>query len=97
MQVGQKVVCINDTFPTWVADYYVSLPKKDKVYIIRGMCLGVDITNEPGEVVVYLVGVHNPLAPPPAMAERGFKQSRFRPLEELPSQQLARERELEVV
>lgn len=78
---GQKVVCVDDKFPPGIEKLYIALPKKDEVYIIRGVVLGINWKSEPGEVCLYLEGLHNPLAPPPACAERGFNAERFRPLE----------------
>jgi hypothetical protein len=37
---GQKVVCINDDFPPEAAVLFAELPKKDKVYTVRGMYIG---------------------------------------------------------
>ena len=48
------------------------------------MGLGVNaLTNEPGEVMVLLVGLHNPRSNVPPYLERGFRQDRFRELEDI--------------
>lgn len=83
MVVGQKVVCINDTFPPEVAQFYVALPQKGKVYVIRNVLVGVNINGNVGEVCLYLIGLHNPKSAAPPFPERGFNSERFAPLEEL--------------
>ena len=83
MIVGQKVVCVNDTFPPAVSQFYKSLPKKDQIYVIREVKVGVNWKGEPGEVCVYLVGLVNPRSEAPPYPERGFNAERFRPLDEL--------------
>lgn len=87
---GQKVVCINDAFTTYIRTVYKELPVKGKVYVIRSVYLGRSkLTNKQpgasdGEVGVLLVGVNNP--PDPIHMggqELGFSSERFRPLEEV--------------
>lgn len=81
MRIGSKVVCVDDRFPTEILLYYNSLPIKDKVYLVRGMGVGISPDNQPGEVVVYLKGLNNPCSTKPPHPERGFAQHRFRELE----------------
>lgn len=83
MTVGSKVVCVDDDFPPEIAVIYTTLPIKDEVYIIREMKIGVNFANEPGEVCLYLVGIHNPRSNVKPFPERGFNAERFRPLEEV--------------
>ena len=83
MVVGQKVVCVNDSFAPEVAKFYVALPKKNKIYVIRNVLVGVSIEGTLGEVCLYLIGLHNPKSATPPFPERGFNSERFRPLEEL--------------
>jgi len=86
MKEGQKVVCVDDAAPIFLRMHYTSWIKKGTVYVIRGVFLGVDAkTASPGEVGVYLLGIHNPLSKKPPFPERGFNSSRFRPIEELPA------------
>ena len=40
MVKGQKVICINDTFPEFVRAIYTQLPVKGKVYTVREVFLG---------------------------------------------------------
>ena len=82
MVVGQKVICINDEAPAILRQYYTAWVRKGTVYVIRGVFLGVDIQAGPGEVGVYLLGLHNPKSAAPPFPERGFNSNRFRPLEE---------------
>jgi len=81
MRIGSKVVCVDDRFPTEILLFYNSLPIKDKVYLVRGMGVGISLDNQPGEVVVYLEGLNNPCSSKPPHPERGFAQHRFRELE----------------
>jgi len=81
MRIGSKVVCVDDRFPTEILLFYNSLPIKDKVYLVRGMGVGISLDNQPGEVVVYLEGLNNPCSTKPPHPERGFAQHRFRELE----------------
>jgi hypothetical protein len=83
MEVGQKVVCIDDNFPKAVTLFYKSLPKKGQVYVIRDVVLGVNWKGEAGEVCIYLIGLNNPRSKTPPFPERGFNSERFRPLEEM--------------
>lgn len=81
MRIGSKVICVDDRFPTEILLFYNSLPIKDKVYLVRGMGVGISLDNQPGEVVVYLEGLNNPCSAKPPHPERGFAQHRFRELE----------------
>jgi hypothetical protein len=83
MQVGQKVVCINDEFPDAIAEFYTMLPKKGLVYVIREVVLGINPQGQPGEVCLYLIGLVNPRSTTPPFPERGFSSERFRPLDEV--------------
>jgi len=80
MMVGQKVVCIDDTFPEWIGKFYNALPVKDTVYIVRTVSLGVNWQGEPGEVAITLNGLINPCSTKAPHAERAFNAERFRPL-----------------
>lgn len=93
MMVGQKVVCVDDKFPPAANRLYKNLPKKDVTYVIRGVVLGVNWKRQPGEVCLYLIGLHNPRSTVPPFPERGFNAERFRPLEEI--QEENRRRQLE--
>jgi hypothetical protein len=83
MIVGQKVVCVDDAFPPEAYELYISLPRKDAVYVIRQVSIGVNWKGEPGEVCLLLIGLHNPRSSAPPFPERGFNSERFRPLEEI--------------
>jgi hypothetical protein len=72
---------VDDRFPTDLLLHYNSLPIKDKVYVVRGMGVGISLDGQPGEVVVYLEGLQNPCSSVPPHPERGFAQHRFRELE----------------
>ena len=81
VKVGSKVVCVDDRFPPDILVYYNSLPLKDRVYVVRGMGVGISHKGEPGEIVVYLEGLENPKSTKPPHPERGFAEWRFREIE----------------
>lgn len=84
-EIGKKVVCVDDQFEDWVLKLYTALPKKDAVYVIRDVRIGVAFAGgaRTGAVSVLLVGMVNPLADSKAKLERGFNAERFRILEEI--------------
>jgi hypothetical protein len=78
---GQKVVCVDDQFCDAIARFYINLPKKGQVYVVRDMCVGIGFDLQEGEICVYLIGLKNPPSATPPYRERGFKIERFAPLE----------------
>jgi hypothetical protein len=78
---GSKVVCVDDRFPPDILAFYNALPTKDRHYTIRGIGIGVALSGEAGEVVVYLEGLENPCSTVSPYPERGFAQHRFREIE----------------
>ncbi len=78
---GQKVVCVDDVFPSGIQKYYWKLPVKGVTYTVRDLIPGIDPSGEPGEMCVYLTELINPCSDMPPYPERGFKAERFRPLE----------------
>jgi hypothetical protein len=92
MQVGQRVVCINDTFESWVHEYYDQLPTKGQTYTIRAMSLGRGtlVGSEMAEVKLLLEELHNPPDPHHKGSEElGFRSDRFAPLEALDESETA--------
>jgi hypothetical protein len=86
--IGDKVVCVDDKFPPDISKLYDALPVKDTTYVVRDIRLGINLTLE-GDVSVLLIGLVNPKADSKANLERGFCADRFRPLDELRSEQTA--------
>lgn len=84
-QPGQKVVCINDTFPLWARQMYAALPVKGKTYTIRGIAPGIDPASRQDEISVYLRELVNPKSTKDPFREWGFKSERFAPPEEIPA------------
>lgn len=82
MEVGQKVVCVDDKFPSVINKFYTRLPREGVTYVIRDIRIGVRFDGQ-GDVSVLLVGLVNPKAESRAALERGFSESRFRPLDEM--------------
>lgn len=86
MQVGQRVVCINDTFESWVHEYYDQLPQKGLTYTIRAVSLGRGTLrgSDAAEVKLLLEELHNAQDPHHVGGEElGFRSDRFAPLEEV--------------
>ena len=79
--VGMQCVCIDDKFPIEISKYYVALPKEGSVYTVRNLVVGINLQGEEGEIAVYLKELINPKSN--KGPERGFKESRFRPLQTL--------------
>ena len=86
VQVGQRVVCINDRFEPWVYEYYDQTPTKGVVYTIRAVSLGRGtlVGSENAEVKLLLEELHNGPDPHHKHGEElGFRSDRFAPLEEI--------------
>ena len=62
MNVGDKVVCVDDRFAPEVAALYTALPKKGVVYVVRDVRLGIQPDCRTGDVSLLLVGLVNPRA-----------------------------------
>jgi len=91
MLKGQKVVCINDTFPPVILALYKQLPVKGDVYTIREVFLGREKIVRGGDsatVGLLLEELKNPPDPfHQGKQELGFSSERFAPLEELPEEE----------
>jgi len=89
MQVGQRVVCVDDHFPKPLAKYYVNLPIKDKIYTIRAVFVGRRLMHpsngavetEIGVLLRELVNGKDPRNK--HLQELGFNSERFQPLQYL--------------
>jgi len=83
---GQKVVCINDTFPALIRAIYKQLPVKGTTYTIREVFLGREKVVKGGDsatVGLLLAELTNPQDPfHQGKQELGFSSERFAPLEE---------------
>jgi hypothetical protein len=80
---GQKVVCCDDVFHPQIAALYLALPKKDAVYVVRSVSVGISPTGDEGEIAITLTGLKNPRSSKPPHPERAFNAMRFRSLEEM--------------
>lgn len=92
MQVGQRVVCVNDTFEGWITEYYDQLPVKDQTYTIRAVTLGraTLVGSDSAEVRLLLEELHNAQDPHHVGGEElGFRSDRFAPMEELEDTMIA--------
>ena len=98
MVKGQKVICINDTFPEFVRAIYKQLPVKGKIYTVREVFLGREKIVKGGDtatVGLLLEELHNPPDPfHQGQQELGFSSERFAPMEELPAEEAEEEDEL---
>lgn len=83
MMTGQKVTCIDDSFPDWITLFYDELPVKGKTYTIRSIGVGINHQGEEGEICVYLNEIKNGPMPNPPHPEFGFNAERFRPIDEV--------------
>ena len=87
MQVGKKVVCVDDAFGADIKAIYKQLPKKDVVYTVRETSLGREkIFNQNNSVTVRILlnELVNSVDPFHADGqELGFNAERFREVEEL--------------
>lgn len=88
MEIGQHVVCVNGRFEPEIAKLYTSLPVERVTYVIRDVRLGArtERGKKIGDVSLLLIGLINPKAEgreDSPLAERGFSQDRFRPLDEM--------------
>lgn len=80
-EIGQKVVCVNDSFPDAILLYFRNLPKKGAVYKVRDVIPAQGWKGE-GGCAILLREICNP--PPPhkkQWGECGFSPERFRELE----------------
>ncbi len=88
---GQKVVCVNDSFPDIVRAIYKELPVKDNIYTIREVFLGREKIVKGGDsatVGLLLEELTNPPDPfHKGEQELGFSSERFAPLNEVPDEQ----------
>lgn len=95
MVKGQKVVCINDTFPPIIQALYKQLPIKGDVYTIREVFLGREKIVRGGDsatVGLLLEELKNPPDPfHQGKQELGFSSERFAPIEELPAEEAEEE------
>jgi hypothetical protein len=84
---GQRVVCINDQFESWVHKLYAELPKKDNTYTVRKVYIGKqDLKDrDGGSVGIILKEIRNPIDPTckSGLQELGFNSERFAPLDEI--------------
>jgi hypothetical protein len=90
---GQKIVCIDDVFAPEVAQFYISLPKRDVVYVVRGLAPAFALDGKTEEIAVYLIGIQNPCSNVAPFRERGFRCERFRPLDEMTDEEIMGSRE----
>ena len=100
MVKGQKVVCVNATFPPIIQALYKQLPVKGDVYTIREVFLGREKIVRGGEsatVGLLLEELKNPPDPfHQGKQELGFSSERFAPIEELPAEEAEEEEAISI-
>ncbi|MGI8436069.1 MAG: hypothetical protein ACR2NX_04085 [Chthoniobacterales bacterium] len=74
--IGQKILCIDDSFPRCIVDWCNSVPVAGEVYTIRGIQLGDDPTTGHRDVGFLLAEIFNPRT---NGKETGFFHTRFIP------------------
>jgi hypothetical protein len=78
-EIGQRVICVNDEFHPSAFALYSELPKKNSIYTVRDIVMGVNLEDlVQGEPALYLQELVNP--PSRFGLERGFRCDRFAPL-----------------
>jgi hypothetical protein len=75
--VGQKVICINDSFSGRVFDWCTSFPIAGYIYTIRAMQIGQDHVSGFSNLGFLLAEIGNPTSSDGK--EAGFLQERFVP------------------
>jgi len=83
MNVGEKVVCINDTWDAWVFDTYDQLPEKGEIYTIRAVRAGRPNLDGGAAVLTLLLEelVNDIDYSHVGGDELGFRAHRFAPLQ----------------
>lgn len=76
-RVGQKVICINDSFRGGVFDWCTSFPIAGHIYTIRAMQIGQDRVTGFSNLGFLLAEIVNPTSSDGK--EAGFLQERFAP------------------
>jgi hypothetical protein len=91
MVKGQRVICVNDTFPASIRTLYKQLPVKDTIYTVREVFLGREKIVRGGDtatVGLLLEELTNPPDPfHQGKQELGFSSERFAPLAEVPAEE----------
>lgn len=82
---NQKLICLNDDFPTELAKIYTAFPIKGNTYTCRGLCPAIDIKMRE-EIGVYLHEIINPRNS--HGIELAYKADRFAPLENMTTEQI---------
>ncbi len=86
MNIGSKVVCVDDAFRADIKAIYKQLPVKDNTYTVRQVFLGREKMvkgNETATVGILLEELVNPQDPfHVSFQELGFSAERFREVEE---------------
>lgn len=100
MVKGQKVVCINDTFPAFIRAIYAQLPVKGDTYTIREVFLGREKVVKGGDTATVGLLLEELVNPPDPFhqgkQELGFSSERFAPLEEVPDEEEEAEEEVSI-
>lgn len=97
MNVGDQVVCINDTWDPWVFDTYDQLPKKGEIYTIRAVRPGrPNLDGGAAVLTLLLEELQNDIDYSHIGGdELGFRANRFAPLHSQRAR-IAREEEIGV-
>lgn len=75
--VGQKVLCVDDSFPRRIADWCDDLPIAGEVYTIRVIQIGAELSTGIHDVGFLLAEIINPRGA--NGSETGFFHTRFVP------------------
>ena len=78
--IGQKVICVNDSFEKEILQSFVAFPIKGRVYTVRDLVPAFDYDMNV-TCAILLEELINP--PNPKGVENGFSSDRFRTLEDI--------------
>ncbi|MBU6302501.1 MAG: hypothetical protein KGS60_13180 [Verrucomicrobia bacterium] len=94
MNVGDKVVCINDTWDAWVFDTYNALPEKGEIYTIRSIRAGRPQLDGGAAVLTLLLEeLENDIDYSHVGGdELGFRANRFAPLNSMKARRALEEK-----
>lgn len=91
--IGQRILCIDDTFPRQISEWCDALPVAGEVYSIRGLQMGGSAVTHEYDLGFLLEGIVNPRKADGS--EPGFFHTRFVPLFDAASESATERSELQ--
>lgn len=82
MNISDKVVCVDDVFPPWVASRFCGqLPREGELYVVRGYRIG-RMADGRTPLHIFIVGIEG-YPDSQSGEEVGFSPHRFRKLDDI--------------